>query len=52
MSLAIWSVIRIGGSGTTAAVAHALGRNFVGSELDGTYYKQSFNRLQKVLTNA
>ena len=40
------------GSGTTAAVAYALGRNFVGSELDRTYYKQSFNRLQQTLTNA
>lgn len=38
------------GSGTTACVAAALGRNFIGSELNETYYQSSLNRLQEVQT--
>jgi site-specific DNA-methyltransferase (adenine-specific) len=33
------------GSGTTACAALALGRNFVGSELDKNYHAQSLKRL-------
>lgn len=36
------------GSGTTAVVATAMGRSFVGSELDRSYHRQSVKRLQAV----
>lgn len=36
------------GSGTTAVVAAAMGRSFVGSELDSSYHRQSVKRLQAV----
>ena len=39
------------GSGTTAGVSVSLGRNFVGSELDKSYYQTSLNRLQSVQTS-
>ena len=39
------------GSGTTAAVAAAMGRNFIGSELDRDYYQASIKRLNGATAN-
>jgi adenine-specific DNA-methyltransferase len=36
------------GSGTTAAVAHKLGRNYIGIEIDKRSFKYTANRLEKV----
>jgi site-specific DNA-methyltransferase (adenine-specific) len=38
------------GSGTTAAACLIEGRNFIGSELDETYFKKSVERLQNIPT--
>jgi len=38
------------GSGTTAAVAAAMGRNFIGSEMDPTYHAASVARVQSLQT--
>jgi DNA modification methylase len=36
------------GSGTTGVASHKTGRNFIGIELDPTYYEISQNRLGKL----
>ena len=36
------------GSGTTAAVAKKLSRNFIGCEIDKTYFQYSLKRLDLI----
>ena len=36
------------GSGTTAAVAHKLGRNYIGIDIDERTFKYASDRLEKV----